>query len=188
MLREHDSKLKLALLRLSYKHDFTSRWVHSAVFSPWQAATAFHALGTTASNAVPQLIQIYRDKISLDSQGGCAEALGWIGPASSEAIPDLMSAATNSDKNLRAVAVEALGNIHAKPELVLPLLTQSLQDSSIRVRFNAVSSLAGFGSEAKPAVPALAQLLTDPLPSIRTNAANALKAIDPEAAAKAGVK
>ena len=130
MLRAHDSKLKLALLRLSYKHDFTGMWVHSSIFSPWQAATAFHALGANASNAVPRLIQIYRDKISVDSQGGCAEALGWIGSAASGAIPDLMSAATNLDHTLRAVAIEALGHIHAKPELVLPLLTTSLQDSN----------------------------------------------------------
>jgi HEAT repeat protein len=51
-----------------------------------------------------------------------------------------------------------------------------------------VSSLAGFGAEAKSAVPALTQALNDPVAVIRTNAAASLKAIDPEAAAKAGVK
>ena len=187
-LRAHDSKLKLALLRLSDEQHFIRFWSLPAFFPTRQAAVAFHALGAQASNAVPFLIQTYREKIGSDSQCGCAEALGWIGPAASEAIPDLMSAATDSDNTLRAIAVEALGNIHADPALVLPVLIKSLQDSNGRVRLNAVNALAAFGSEAKAAVPALTRSLNDPVPIIRTNAATSLKAIDPAAAAKAGTE
>ena len=45
-----------------------------------------------------------------------------------------------------------------------------------------------FGSDAKTAVPALVDLLKDPDADVRKEAGSALKAIDPEAAAKAGVK
>ena len=187
MLRAHDSNLKLALWRLIDKQHL-ERIQILRVLSYWQAAVAFHALGASASNAVPILVQTYRDEICSDSQSACAEALGWIGRAASGAIPDLMSAVTNLDDTLRAVAVEALGHIHAEPELVLPVLTRSLRDSSSRVRSRAVGSLVGFGAEAKAAIPALTLALDDPVAAIRTNAAAALKAINPEAAVKAGVK
>jgi len=45
-----------------------------------------------------------------------------------------------------------------------------------------------FGPDARIAVPALVELLNDPDLEVRGRATNALKAIDPEAAAKAGVK
>jgi len=188
MLRARDSKLKLALMRSSGKYRFIGIPVLPAYFPTRQAAAAFHALGANASNAVPILIQTYREKIGSDSQCGCAEALGWIGPAASGAIPDLVSATTNSNYTLRWVAIEALGHIRAEPALVVPVLTKSLLDSNFRVRLRAVNSLAEFGSEAKPAVPVLTQSLEDPNPIMSTDVSNALKKIDPDAAAKAGVK
>jgi HEAT repeat protein len=52
----------------------------------------------------------------------------------------------------------------------------------------AIESLVEFGAQAKPAVPTLIGLLTDSEAYIRHDASNALKEIDPDAAAKAGVK
>jgi hypothetical protein len=188
MLRARDSRLKLELLGLAYRQSFIRVRILPAYFTTRQAAAAFHALGASASNAVPILIQTYREEIGPDSQCGCAEALGWIGPAASEAIPDLVSATTNSNIILRWVAVAALGHIHAKPGLVVPVLIKSLRDSNFRVRRHAASSLAAFGSEAIPAIPGLIQSLEDPNATTRTSVSNALKAINPEAAVKAGVK
>jgi hypothetical protein len=51
-----------------------------------------------------------------------------------------------------------------------------------------VWKLEGFGAEAELAVPALTQSLVDSNFFMSTDVSNALKAIDPEAAAKAGVK
>ena len=187
-LRAHDSKLKLALLRLSDEQHFIRFWSLPAFFPTRQAAVAFHALGAQASNAVPFLIQTYREKIGSDSQCGCAEALGWIGPAASEAIPDLVSAATNSDHTLRWVAVAALAHLHTETKLVLPVLVAALRDPDPVVRKHAVWTLEGLGAEAKLAVPTLTQSLVDSNSFMSTDVSNALKAIDPEAAAKAGVK
>jgi hypothetical protein len=113
-----------------------------------EAAQAFRALGANASNAVPQLIQTYRARISLVSQQACVRALGWIGPSARVAIPDLLSAATNSDGTLRRYAVEALGHIHAESALVLPVLTTSLQDSDLSVRDYATNALKAIDPEA----------------------------------------
>ena len=104
MLRRHDSKLKLAFMRQGDRLPLPGSWyleTHSPYYQHWQAATAFRALGAGASNAVPMLIQIFRDKASLDSQCACVEALGWIGPAANGALPVLMDGATNADRSMR---------------------------------------------------------------------------------------
>jgi HEAT repeat protein len=64
----------------------------------------------------------------------------------------------------------------------------ALHDPRPDVRFNAVRALVQFGPKAKLAVPALVELLNDPNAGVRGSATDSLKAIDPEAAAKAGVK
>ncbi len=56
------------------------------------------------------------------------------------------------------------------------------------VRVNAAFSLEAFESDAKSAVPELVHALEDIAFEVRFYAASALKKIDPEAAAKAGVK
>ena len=55
-------------------------------------------------------------------------------------------------------------------------------------RLMAAEALGKFGVEAKVVAPVLLQMLNDPESSVRREATNALKTIDPEAAAKAGVK
>jgi len=62
-------------------------------------------------------------------------------------------------------------------------MTQIIASDSLR--FSHFSSLDRIASIA---VPVLVKLLNDPDALVRRSAANALKAIDPEAAAKAGVK
>ena len=49
-------------------------------------------------------------------------------------------------------------------------------------------AVVDFTTSAKSAVPALIELLTDHDAGVRNATTNALKAIDPEAAARAGVK
>jgi HEAT repeat protein len=56
------------------------------------------------------------------------------------------------------------------------------------MRLSAMRGLGNFGPNAQQAIPALLQLLSDLDVAVRFTATNALKKIDPEAAAKAGVK
>ena len=96
---------------------------------------------------------------------------------------------------MQSEAILGLGAIRQQPERVVPILigildkTQNLQHSVI-LRPYALIALREFEAEAKPAVPSLLRLLNDERETtrLRSNAANALRAIDPEAAAKAGVK
>ena len=188
-VRARDSEVKRLAWRLPEWSlpERLPRFLWAAYFTTQSAATAFGALGAAASNAVPTLVQTYRENLSPESQRACVKALGGIGPAASGAVSVVLSAATNSDYRVRAAAVEALGNLQAA-DSVVSMWTNSLHDSDAIVRRYASRSLAHLGPGAKAAAPALLQLLTDPEPHTRTNAANSLKAVDPEAAAQAGVE
>jgi HEAT repeat protein len=90
---------------------------------------------------------------------------------------------------VRSTAIFALGKIGTEPDRVVPVLMNALHDPRPDVRINAVRALVQFGPKAKLAVPALVEILSNAQDGMqRSHAEYVLKAIDPEAAAKAGVK
>ena len=191
-LRTRDSGLKITLINLAEKQGivrikipFSSRL---AYYATGEAAMAFHALGPNASNAVPQLIQTYRDNIGWESQMACLRALGWIGPAASRATPDLLGAVTNATPIVRGNAIEALADIHLEPALLVPVIKKSLQDTNTVVRFCCFHVIVALGPKAKAVVPEVNRLLQDSDPHVATFARIALEAITPEAATNAEVK
>ncbi len=190
MLRLTDSApWKRTLLALAYKQHFIKIHHIKAWGQNWRAATALGVMGSDAAGAVPELIQLYENPISGPSQRYTLMALGKIGPAAKMAIPSLLrTVSTSTDEEVRASAVFALGGIHAEPEHVIPVLIKCLVDPSIDVQGEAAEGLGNFRENAKPAVPALVVLLQSPNQDVMNRARAALLRIDPEAAARAGVK
>jgi hypothetical protein len=190
MLRVSDSALwKQKLLALAYKQHFIKIHHIKAWGQNWRAANALGALGSDAVGAVPELIHLYENPISGPSQRYTLMALGKIGPAAKMAIPSLLrTVSTSTDEDVRASAVFALGGIHAEPERVVPVLIKCLADTSIDVQSEAAEGPGKFGESAKPAIPTLVVLLQNPNQDVINHARAALLRIDPEAAARAGVK
>ena len=151
---------------------------------------AFIILGPAASNAVPDLIGIFKERVSDSSRQWAVASLGYIGPTASSAVPALLHTVgdTNANEYVHDHAMEALVQIQADPGLVVPALIKCLQDPDQHVQTYAELTLHDMGSDAKSGVPALVDLLNDPDVSVRQQAKQALKAIGPEAAAKAGVQ
>jgi hypothetical protein len=208
MLRAKDSALRLKLLGFAQKHTLTAirmkptpdgtlkiRGVHGVIEANptlsetlnFRAVAGFRALGSDASNAVPELIEMYKHSPGSGPWGPGA-ALAAIGPAAGEAIPSLVLNVGNTNAGAREIAIRALSEIHSQSQLVVPALIAALRDPDGSVRGTAACSLKAFGAEAKAAVPALLELLKDKDEYARGIAAEALGQIDPEAAAKAGVK
>jgi hypothetical protein len=187
MLRAKDSKVTAWVVKLVRKQHLIKLGYTDAFKINADAARAFDALSADAKEAVPELIKIFEQNISVNSQNYTAWSLGAIGPPAAKAIPTLLRGTTNTNYTRRN-AIFALGRIHAEPELVVPALTKFLKDPDRDVRTSTISSLELFGSDAKPAVSALVQSLNDQNPLVRKLAQSALKKIDPEAAAKAGLK
>ncbi|MGO8929178.1 MAG: HEAT repeat domain-containing protein [Limisphaerales bacterium] len=190
MLRVKDSPLKVKLMDLTKRQRIIEIRYTTARDVNFRAFCAFSVLGAKAQSAVPTLIEIANQNISPESQGDSIFALGSIGPPAKEAVPSLLGWATNANAYVRFHAISALGKIGTEPDRVVPVLANALHDPDYYVRFHAVLALGKFGPNAKLAVPALVEFLNAPQRNSldRRVIADALKAIDPEAAAKAGVK
>jgi hypothetical protein len=114
--------------------------------------------------------------------------LGSLGDPAQKVIPDLIKAVNSKDEAVRVAAVSALGQIKAQPDTVIPFLISSLSDPQDGVPEAAVESLGNFGSLSRPAWPKLIPLLKMRDKDMQRALSIALKQIDPEEAAKVGVK
>jgi HEAT repeat protein len=73
-------------------------------------------------------------------------------------------------------------------DLALPVISNVLNDASSPYHIGQVYILGELGEKAKPTVPLLIEGLKDGNVHFRSTVTNTLKKIDPDAAAKAGVK
>jgi len=188
MLRQRDSPFKCRVVELAQRLRLIRLHYMPSDRRNLEAWVAFETLGARAQGAVPALMGICDLKISMWSQLYTVKSLGAIGPAANMATLAVLRETTNSHSLVRCESLAALVRITTKPELVVPALTNALSDPNSTVRFVACNSLARLGETAKQAVPALVKSLSDPVRDVQFHASRALKAIDPEAAAKAGVK
>ena len=186
MLRAKHSALELKLLGWA-KRQHVIR-IEARPVTEWNqiAAHGFFVLGAKAQSAAPALTEIANRNISCSSQLSAIQALGGIGPSAKIAVSSLLRWSTNADRMVRFHAVETLGKIHVEPSRVVPALRDMLHDPDSFVRSGVVEALGEFGADAKIATPALVEFLNEPQNSMFRRWA--IDAIDPAAAAKAGVK
>ena len=111
-----------------------------------------------------------------------------LGTNAEAAIPYLIASLSATNDNIFNAAIQRLGQIHRRPDLCLPALTPLLNATDANARANVLTALSAFGPAAKPAFTDVARLLKYREEWIRTSASNTLLAIDPQAAARAGVK
>jgi len=185
MLQAKDSNLKLQLIYVAARQHVVRIGYVPAQERKQRALHGFEVLGARAKGAVPALIDMANQNGSRLSRLNAIGALGFIGPQAEQAVPALLQWATDSDDAVRCYAIFALGRIHSDPDQVVPALTNALHDISAAVQNDALIALEDFGPDAKAAVPALIEFLKS---DHTTRSSSALKAIDPESAAKAGVK
>jgi hypothetical protein len=188
-LRAKDSVRALRFVRLARKQHFIKFRYISPILRHNFGVYGFGMLGADGKGAVPALIEIYKENVSENSQLATATVLGSIGPSARQAVPLLLQGMKTTNLQARATHIIALGQIHAEPALVVPVLVDCLHsDADMEDRVRAAEALGKFEAEAKPAVPELVALLDGDDIGVRAVMAAALKAIDPEAAAKAGVR
>jgi len=117
-----------------------------------------------------------------------AGGLAALGPHAEAAIPDLIKVIHSKDEPVRIAAVSALGPIHSRPGTVIPLLTACLEDPQDGLPEAAVESLGYFGALSRPAWPKLVPMLKVRDKDLQRALKIALKQIDPDEAAKVGIK
>jgi hypothetical protein len=167
------------------------------------SAEALGYAGPEAEPAIPALILLLNDpksavRIDDDIRPTASKALGEIGPKAKAALPALRNLLTNNDAYLRIVTAVAIWRIDGDVTNTLPVLIQGLTQVDEGSKGEVADGIGEMGPRAKAAVPALLhELNLPPSPDEFLNSnrefenqfiTNALKKIDPEAAAKAGVK
>ena len=164
-------------------------WIHYVYWDAYERNEAgcngFHILGPTAAAAVPQIMEIFRLKISDESREAAIWSLGYIGSNAAAALPLLKAGTKESSARVRGACIQALGDIRTSPNEAVRCLIQCLADQDIYVRAATAEALGKFGEAAKPAVPALVKALSDTNETVNAAAEHALKAIDPAALEKA---
>jgi hypothetical protein len=197
MIAAHDSALKLRVMGILRRQTVIKISHVDADNLSCQARGGFKVLGADACSAVPALSAIYRRSSDWAVRNNVICTLGNIGPTAKNAVPSLISATTNRDWVTLSNAIDALGKIHAQPKLTVPALIRMLKyvgphgysdDASCSIRWSAADGLKLFAADARPAVPELILALTNSNIGLRQCITNVLLAIDPTAAAKAGVR
>jgi hypothetical protein len=152
------------------------------------AALAQH--GDASAAAVPEVLRVLRgapDRHREWTLMAASRALGSIGPAAREAVPELRAQLAGGTRcpDTALAAAAALWRIAPDPEAtaaaVLPLLQAQLASNAVTSR-TAVEIITELGPAAAPAAPRLRGLLTAPEIWMRLDAAVALWTVvgDPE--------
>lgn len=112
---------------------------------------ASFALGSLGPQALPALIEALRhDRDHVRS--GAAKAIGWMGPATTDAIAPLVGLLGDSEAGVREEAAGTLGKIGPA---ALPALTESLESEHASVRASAALALEIMGDPARATTPQL---------------------------------
>ena len=180
MLRAHDSALRLKLDTVGRKLGLIRKPFTPASLKNQAAAAAFVILGSSAKDCAPELVKIFHENISQDSQLSALGALSRIGPLAVQATASLIPGLTNTNHYVRAQVVQTLGYIWATPKLAVPELVKCLNDPYARVRLDAAHVLGGYRARAEAAVPALIAALKDTDSRVRLEVRLAIWKINPD--------
>jgi hypothetical protein len=142
----------------------------------------FARLGTTTNQGAWQEAETALNQMALR-----------LGPAAEPALPHLISAIAATNQFIHCQAIACLGTIRRRPDLCLPALLPLLcpveevpqaRDTVCQV----LSALGQFGPAAAPAFGQVRAYLASRDEGLRILTTNTLMAIDPAAAARAGVR
>ena len=176
-LRAHDSPLEVKFFALLQKQPY----LHFRRFTDVQkhrlASDGFVALGVSARNAIPAVLEIAQHGPDNDSRMHACFVLSYLGAPTEHDLPALVAAATCANSpDAQCYAIQALGRIHAQPNLVVPALLSVLKTSSDKTHTDALKALCQMPVEprlARPVVSAMIDILRDPTtePGLPTMAA-----------------
>jgi hypothetical protein len=151
-------------------------------------------LSKMAPESIPPLMAALTNQ-DIQVWGLAAGALGNIGPEAKAAIPMLKEKLMDKDPAVRMGVAETIGKLGGDPREFVPILIGTLPELKWDMLDYGLEVLLRDKEHAKAAVPVLISILNKtPISTNKTNimvrqqVGFALREIDPEAAAKAGVK
>jgi HEAT repeat protein len=187
MVRVKDSPLKRLIISALPSLEPVVTIFRPAKEARQMAAFGFYVLGPMGKGAVPALTELLRDH-DAGVEYDAARSLGFIGPDAQPAIPRLLALIYHPDRVVARTAISSLGRIRSEPSVVVPALITYLLSTNLMLSDSAMLALGEFGERAKAATSLISPFLNDADEMIRCDVTNVLKQINPEVAAKAGIK
>ena len=179
----------------SYKGKPLGEWLGMWQEENGLSTNAVDALRQMGTNLIPALLArlTYKEPVfnmdDYDVGMGAAWALIALGDDAKPALPAL---AALMDSDSEDTALRAMIATLGTGTNAMPCLLKGFTNRSPVVRSEAAHFITDWGAQfpeqQKQAVPYVIKLLEDPDEQVRTSATNQLKALDPQAAAKAGIK
>ena len=153
------------------------------------ALLALGHLDPDANLALPLLVDALHDRLGQYARMMAAQGLEAMGVKAQPAAQDLREALDDEDILVRVHAAGALWVVDKQTASVLPVLKAALKDRERGAGQQAVYTLGRMGADAKPAFTALLEAYQGETNKfLQSEMATTLKRIDPEAAAKSGIK
>lgn len=179
----------------SYQGKTLSEWLQMRQESNLET-NAVEALRHMGTNVIPALLHRieYKDPIfGLDDSDVSMEGVSGLINLGEQAKPALPRLSELMDVDDRSLAFYAMIAAVGTGRDAIPCLMKGLTNRFPDVRSEAANMLTGewsaqFREERKQVIPFLVKLLNDPDRFVRQNVTNQLKALDPRAAANAGIK
>lgn len=137
----------------------------------YRAALALAAVGQPAVAGLRSLLSESPDKVRAGVRAEAAMALGRIGPAASDAVPDLIRQLGDENERVQEEASRALGRIG--PAALDPLVRATHHEEAA-VRARAISAIGQMAPDDRQAVDAVITATTASEPQVRVAAIRAL--------------
>lgn len=123
-----------------------------------QAAKSLWLVGGSAEKAIEALVE----ELTTGYHWGASRALGEIGPEAIPAVPHLITALHNDDREVRAIVAEALGQIGPDAIAAVPALTEAFDDRERYVALKAAEAVWRITGNAQTVIPLLQQMRDTP--------------------------
>jgi len=151
------------------------------------AAQALWRIGKYKEDALKTMFEALKHADEIGNAESAIAALADVGPEAKACLPLLSPFLRSENAGVRLSAAVALCRIGGGYAEAMPILIRGLDDKSENTCREAARRLGQLGSSAKAAVPALVKALNHEDFDVYEAAVEALNAIDPDAAAEAGV-
>jgi hypothetical protein len=154
----------------------------------WVALDGLGNIHAEPETVVPVLIKALQDPDPL-VRYRTARALARFGQDAQPGIPALVKLLDDPDQWARNGGLNALRDIHLNPEVAVPALAKALESTNRHFAFEVAQALEAYGAAARPATPALIEYFKrEENPNLRVTIRYIIEQLDPEAAAKAGIR
>lgn len=188
MLAARESRIELIINNWKVRFLKNASSLSRAEAQRARGVFGFEILGERGKPALPELISLLQSRNTESQRLPIIRAIQAVEMFPIAALPEFLKIAETGEGFEQSAVNGIFSSMDAFHELTVPMLADELSSPNNEARAASAKFLGRFEHAAQAAVPSLLKALQDSDMVVREAATNALRHIDPEAAAKAGIK